>query len=104
VALAQAPGRVPIQTSSRIYLAQQLGRYGIETGRIPEACMQELADYAVSTAKSLASFKGESWRAGITDSLDGHAGNIAEILSGEKSADEIQQNGYEVRQSRPVRH
>ena len=34
---------VPIETSSRLYLAQQLARCGVEDGRIPEACLQELA-------------------------------------------------------------
>ena len=71
---------VPIKISSRRYFTQQLRRYGVDVSKIPEGCLQELADRAVHLSKMLAKLRGGNWRESVTDLLEGEAVNIAYLL------------------------
>ncbi|MDR3500919.1 MAG: hypothetical protein P4L72_17025 [Parvibaculum sp.] len=73
---------LPIRTTSRLYLADRLSQHGVKTRRIPKACLQELADDAVASVKRIAAISHRGWREIVTDHLDGHAVNVANIIDG----------------------
>lgn len=53
--LSVAAGLItPIRITSRLYLQDQLSRCGVGGEQIPEACLQELANYRVATSKRIA--------------------------------------------------
>ena len=73
---------LPVRLASRLHLAAQLARIGVDIKRIPTPCMQELADDVMTTAKSIAALSGQRWREVITDRLADEATDIAMVLSG----------------------
>jgi hypothetical protein len=71
---------LPIRFTSRIYLAKQLRKQGIDTAKIPDACMQEMADIAVSLNKFEAGMTNAASRTLVPKSLESQAAVIADIL------------------------
>jgi hypothetical protein len=74
---------VPIRITSRLYLADRLAHYGVDIKRLPESCLQELADDIVRTTRSVAALSRKGWREIVTDHLEGAAVSIARLLLGE---------------------
>ncbi len=74
----------PIKASSRIYLERALGEFGIVG--LPKGVVQELADDSVRSAKVAASLRNRNWREGVTNWLDGQAGNVACLLHDDRDA------------------
>jgi hypothetical protein len=72
----------PIRITSRLYLIDQLRRFGADVNKIPEPCLQELADEIVRTTKSIAAMSHCGWREIITDQVEGSAVNLSRILDG----------------------
>jgi hypothetical protein len=81
---AAARSLVPVKTSSRLYLEQALGKFGIVG--LPKDALQELADDAVHLAKVGACLQNRNWRDGVTNWLDGQAGNVACLLNDDRDA------------------
>jgi hypothetical protein len=81
---AAAGALIPIKTSSRVYLENALGQFGIVG--LPKGALQELADEAVHLARVAARLGNRSWRTGVTNFLDGRAGNVACLLKDERDA------------------
>ncbi|MEO6022109.1 MAG: hypothetical protein ABIP64_03150 [Burkholderiales bacterium] len=75
---AVAGAFIPIKTSSRLYLERALGDFGIVG--LPKSVLQELADESVSHVKVTARLQNRNWREGVTNCLDGQAGNVACLL------------------------
>ena|SRR5438067_12595161 len=60
----------PIRITSRLYLADQLARSGVDLKRWPESCLQELADHSVEITKTRSKFWRQSWRAEVVEDLE----------------------------------
>lgn len=73
---------LPIRLTGRLYLADRLSIYGVPRGHVPKACLQELADEAIASSKSISAMMREPWRSRITEDLDGRAVNIAKTIFG----------------------
>ena len=71
---------IPIRVTSRLYLADRLGRYGVDVARITQPCLQELADDVLVTTRSIAALSRKNWREIVTDHLDGAAVNFTSLL------------------------
>ena len=71
---------MPIGTMSRRYLKQQLRGDGIDVISIPDACLQELADEAVKSAKFWAKLDRRGWRNRVTQALKAEAWLLALII------------------------
>ena len=65
---------------SRLYLEQQLRSDGIDIKSISEACLQELADEAVKSAKFWAKLDRRGWRERVTQALKAEARLLALII------------------------
>jgi hypothetical protein len=71
---------MPIGTMSRLYLEQQLRSDGIDIKSIPDACLQELADEAVKSAKFWAKVDRQGWWKRVTQALKAEARLLALII------------------------
>lgn len=78
---------IPIRITSRLYLADRLAHYGVEVKRLPDACLQELADDIMETVRPVAAATHRSWREIVTFHLDRAALDIARQLLGESPLD-----------------
>ena len=74
---------VPPEVSGKLLLKQRLAHYGADPSRLPDACLQELAETSVQTAKMTATVMRESWREQMVNSIEGTAVLVAKHLHGE---------------------
>lgn len=74
----------PTRLSTRAYMVQQLVHFGVPKGRLSKACVKELTEGAVRTAKLLAHAKRQHWLELATDHIEGTAVNVADFLEGEQ--------------------
>ena len=77
----------PISTTGRLLLEQELRECGVDTNKIPTACLQELTDVIVAHAKERAARLGENWKSVSVESIELSAGVIAGVLSGQIKED-----------------
>jgi hypothetical protein len=70
----------PLRVTSRVYLKRQLKYQGVPEGRLPYACVQDLADFAVDNAKVTAALRRLRWHEIVTDHLDIVALNVWRLL------------------------
>lgn len=84
---------VPAQVSGRAFLKQNLKRRGVDIGRIPEGAIDEIVQYCIQGAQSIAAahklaFRGnardKNWRANLVRQLQAVAPMIQNILDGGK--------------------
>lgn len=71
---------LPIGMMSRLYLKHRLRNDGIDVRSIPDACLQELADEAVKSAKLWARMDRREWRKRVTQALEAEARLLALII------------------------
>src|SRR5262249_19094884 len=71
---------MPVGMMSRLYLKERLRDDGIDVNSIPDACMQELADEAVKSAKFWAKMDRTGWRKRVTQALQAEARLLALII------------------------
>jgi hypothetical protein len=71
----------------RSYLADQLACLGVAKGRIPPACIRELADECMKAARFRARVKRRRRRKVAADYLEGRAAEIACVLDISDSSD-----------------
>lgn len=83
-AFAVLGATLPIRYTSRLYLAQQLERYG--AGGLPRGAIQELANDAVLLAQAIAQMRGKPWRDGVAEWLEGQAVAVAYLLHDDRDA------------------
>jgi hypothetical protein len=67
---------------SRVYLADQLAYFGVERGRIPNACLQELADDCMKSVRFAAKAMHRKRREVAIEYLEDRAADISCILDG----------------------
>jgi hypothetical protein len=75
---------LPVRYTGKLYLVRELQKFGVDTARIPEACLRELTDEVVSLCKLESKIRRRSWRGVITDRIEGTAFLIARCLAGDK--------------------
>jgi hypothetical protein len=71
---------LPIRFTGRHYLAKQLRMQGVDTRKIPDACMQEMADIAISQHRIVGEMTNKEWRTQVPQALEHQAVVIAEIF------------------------
>jgi hypothetical protein len=76
---------VPLRWTGRLYLVQQLQENGIDTARLPKACLQELADDVIVRAREDARIWHANVRAQVVQFTEGWAILIAQVLKGTAS-------------------
>lgn len=77
----------PIRTTGRLLLERELRECGVDTSKLPKACLQELTDIIVAHAKERAARFGENWKATSADSIELSASVIAGVLNGQIKED-----------------
>ena len=73
---------LPISYTGKLYLIQELQKYGADTNRIPDPCLKELTAAIIKTSKALAYLKKCSWKILAGDHIESAAGIISCLLKG----------------------
>jgi hypothetical protein len=76
---------LPLRWTGRLYLEQQLRENGVNTSKLPKACLQELADDVIAHAREDARTWRKNVRSQVVQFTKGSAILIAQVLKGTAS-------------------
>lgn len=71
---------MPVTYSGRRYFRRALQQNGVDISKIPNPCLDELADQAIRQGKSIAALAGRNLQTSVVQAIDGQAVGVAIVL------------------------
>lgn len=75
---------VPPEVSGRQLLKQELRKYGTDPNKLPEACILELTEHSVRTARAISEIRGKSLTNEVVDKIEATAMLVSDDLKGSR--------------------